>query len=90
MKDQTVTITGVAYNGKAGAIVKTKDGDVYYIDRLSSWIPDFENKEISVTGNLMVVIIPEEDLKNERGEWKQGVEGKVKMLQNAKWEILPR
>jgi len=85
MKEQTITITGVAQNGKAGALVKTSDGKVYYIEGLSIWPFDLHNKQITVTGILKVETVSESDLKNDLDEWKQGMTGQIKMIQNAKW-----
>ncbi len=88
MKDQPVIINGIALNGKAGALVKSKDGEVYYLDGLSSWSADLINKQVAVTGNLKIETISEDELKNEQGEWKQGILGKIKSLQNSKWKLL--
>lgn len=88
MKDQPVMINGIALNGKAGALVKSKDGEVYYIDGLSSWSADLINKQVAVTGNLKIETISEDELKNEQGEWKPGISGKIKTLQNPKWKLL--
>lgn len=87
MKDQPVTINGIALNGKAGALVKSLEGEVYYIDGLSAWPVELINKQIEVTGNLQIETIKEEILKNEDGEWKSGISGNVKNLLKAKWKL---
>jgi hypothetical protein len=88
MKDQPLTIMGIALNGKAGALVKSLDGEVYYIDGLSSWSTDLINKQVTVTGNLKIETISTDELKNEQGDWKQGILGKIKTVQNANWKLL--
>jgi len=87
MKDQPVTINGIALNGKAGALVKSGEGEVYYIDGLSAWPVEVINKQIEVTGNLQIETIKEDILKNEEGEWKSGISGDVKSLLKAKWKL---
>ncbi len=87
MKDQAVMITGIAQNGKAGALVKSMEGDIYYIDGLSAWPADMINKQVAVTGDLKIETISTDELKNEQGEWKQGISGKIKTLHNASWKL---
>jgi hypothetical protein len=88
MKDQGNTITGLALNGKRGALIKTSEGEVFYIEGLSAWTSDINSKRVMVTGNLITETVTEEELKNEQGEWKQGIAGKINVIQNAKWTIL--
>ncbi len=88
MKDQPVIIKGIALNGKAGALVKSKEGEVYYIDGLSAWSTELINKQVTVTGKLKVETISEDELKNEQGAWKQGISGKIMTLQNPNWKLL--
>ena len=88
MKEQAVRITGIAKNGKAGALVKSIEGDIYYIDGLSAWPADITNKQIIVTGDLKTETISQDDLKDDQGAWKQGVSGKINTLRNAKWKLL--
>lgn len=87
MKDQAVMITGIAQNGKAGALVKSREGDIYYIDGLSAWPADMINKQVAVSGDLKIETISADELKNEQGDWKQGISGKIKTLQNATWKL---
>jgi hypothetical protein len=90
MKDQEITVIGTARNGKGNALIMTKDGVVYYMDGLDFWNAAVVGKEISVTGILAVETLSEEDLKNEDGEWKQGVLGDRKIIRNVKWQIIER
>jgi len=87
MKDQELTFIGTARNGKGNALVVTKEGVAYYIDRLDAWETAVEGREISVTGILTIETLKEEDLKNEQGEWKQGVTGDRKIISKARWQL---
>ena len=88
MNNQPLQVTGTAQNGKSGALVKSLDGEVYYIDGLSEWPSDIVNKQIVVTGILKTETISEQELKNEQGEWKQGIAGIIKTLGSAQWKLL--
>jgi len=90
MSDQEITVVGIARNGKGSAMVVTKDKVNYSINGLDSWEPAVEGEEISVTGILMVETMTEEDLKNEQGEWKQGVAGDRKIITNPRWRLITK
>lgn len=90
MKDQEITVIGTARNGKGNALIVTKERVAYYIDGLDSWETAVEGKEISVTGILTVETLTEEDLKNEQGEWKQGVSGERKIISKAHWQFIAK
>ena len=85
MNDQLVRITGVAQNGKAGALVKTNDGKAYYIEGLNAWPLDTHNKQVTVTGKLKTETVDENELKNAQDEWKGGLVGQIYIIQNAQW-----
>lgn len=87
MKDQDVTITGIAQNGKAGALVKSSAGEIYYVEGLSAWPADLVNQQVNVTGDLKTETISQDELTNDQGEWKQGVAGVIMTLQNARWKL---
>jgi len=88
MNDQLVRITGVAQNGKAGALVKTNDGKAYYIEGLNAWPLDIHNKQVTVSGKLKTETVDENEMKNEQGEWKAGLVGEIKTIRNAVWKLL--
>lgn len=90
MNDQEITVIGTAQNGKGSAMIITKDRINYSIDGMDSWESAVEGKEISVTGILMVETLTEEDLKNEQGEWKQGVAGDRKIIAKARWRLITK
>lgn len=74
--ENKLTVTGTAQDGKWGALLVSKTGDVYYIDELESWDSAYLEKEVEVTGILKEETFQEQDLKNEKGEWTQGISGK--------------
>ncbi len=90
MEENKVTIIGVAKNAKMGAIILTKDQDVYYIDGLHSWDEVVYQKEVKVTGILKLETFKAEDLKNKKGEYKQGIAGDKKTILKPIWEILEK
>ncbi len=87
MKDQPITIIGMAQNGKAGALVKNQNDAIYYIDGLGAWPPEMINKQVSVTGTLKVEKVSEKSLKNEQGEWSQGMSGEIKTILQPVWKL---
>jgi len=90
MNNQEITVNGTARNGKGNAMIVMKERITYYINGLDSWEPALEGKEISVTGILVVETLTEEDLKNEQGEWKQGVVGERKIITTARWQLITK
>ena len=87
-KSRNITVTGTAYNAKGGAILRTDEGSVYYIEGLDSWEMDIPGKKVSVIGILKTENFKEKDLKNEKGEWTQGMIGEKLSLVKAKWKLL--
>jgi hypothetical protein len=83
MEGKTITIRGKALNGKAGAMA----GE-YYVDGLSNWPDDAYGRMVEVTGKLKVVEHKEESLRNENGEWSQGMVGKQQVLMEPKWKVV--
>ena len=88
MKDNEVTIIGIAHNGKGGSLLLTEANDVYYMDGIDFRDEIIFGKKIKVTGILVLETFKEEDLKNENGAWKQGVKGEKKTIQISDWEIV--
>jgi len=86
MKDQYVAITGIAHNGKAGALVKA-DHKVYYIDGLESWPSELINQKVMVSGKLKEEKVSTDSLINDQGEWRGGISGTILMILEAKWKV---
>ena len=51
---QDFEITGKAGNAKYGAVIISSDNDVYYIHKLDSWSHEFLDKQVKVTGKLVI------------------------------------
>ena len=66
----------------------TQDDKFYYMEGIDSWDDAIYNKTLKVNGILKVETFKEEDLKNEKGEWKQGMIGEKLTIQNPNWEIV--
>ncbi len=81
-----ITLTGIARNGKAGALLQTTDG-VFYIDGLSAWNEGLLNKNVEVTGSVEMEKVDEQDLISDAGEWRAGVSGEKKTLVGAMWKL---
>ena len=77
---QKVTITGIAYDAKRSAIVTTKQGRIYYIDKLPYWDKKYLDKKVKVTGELIIE-------SNKRNITVQQVEGTVYIIKKAKWQL---
>ena len=75
----TITVTGTALNAKMGAILQTEK-DIYYISDLSFWSDSLYNKNVEVIGILNIETYKEEDLKDEYGNWKQGMVGEKRTI----------
>lgn len=84
---KSITVFGIAENAKAGAVVLTDQKQTYYVDQLDSWPDAFHGKKVKVTGYLRSVEHKAEDLKNEKGEWVQGMVGTQNIIDDAKWEL---
>jgi hypothetical protein len=78
-----LTVTGLAKNSKAGAIVLTADSNIYYVEGMDSWSDDVENTLVKVTGEMYTTETKAEDLKNEKGEYTQGTVGVKKIIKQA-------
>ena len=87
-KDKEIVITGIALNAKAGAVVSS-DQKSYYIYDLSSWPDSVYNKNVEVKGLYVVVNHRQEDLKDEDGDWSQGMRKDQHIIKNATWKLIP-
>lgn len=88
IKENQTTIIGVANNAKMGGIILTEDNDLFYIDGVDSWDDGVVGKKVKVTGTLKEETFKEEDLKNEKGEWIQGMVGTKSTIMNPVWEMI--
>lgn len=82
-----ITITGTALNGKDGALIKTQQGEVYYIEGLPNWDSVFNNQTVEATGVLLETTLSENNLQNEQREYKAGISGIKRSLIKATYKI---
>jgi hypothetical protein len=82
------TIVGKAFNGKEGALIKTPQGDVYYLEELTSWDSTFLHQTVEATGILSETTLSENDLQNEQGEYNTGIAGKKYTLSNPTFSLV--
>ncbi|MBX2970709.1 MAG: hypothetical protein KF803_15160 [Cyclobacteriaceae bacterium] len=82
-----IILTGIARNGKGGALLQTTDG-VFYIDGLSTWNEGLLNQQVEVTGSVEIEKIDEQDLISDAGERRAGFSEEKKILVGAMWRIL--
>jgi hypothetical protein len=83
----TISVKGKAMNAKAGAVVTQENDHDYYIEELHAWPDSAYGKTVEVTGTLHIQTFTEEDLKDEEGNWKQGMLGDQYIIRNAKWKL---
>ena len=88
MEDKEITVTGIAQNGKAGALVLINSGETYYIGGLASWDDSIIGKNVKVTGIIQTETFKEEDLKDETGAWKQGMIGDKLTILKPEWKVV--
>jgi archaellum biogenesis ATPase FlaH len=88
MVTKMITTSGIAQNGKGGALLVTDDTTIYYLEGMDTWETSLIGKRIEVTGTLKVETLNEDELKNEQGEYTQGVAGDKRILVNTKWKQL--
>ncbi len=88
MEKTKITIEGIAHNSKAGAMILTDSNEVFYIAGLDDWNDNFYEKRVKVTGFIKTENFKEEDLKNEKGEYIQGMVGEKHSIFKAEWELV--
>jgi hypothetical protein len=78
------SFVGTAFDGKAGAVLRTDDGEVFYLADLERWPDALQRKRVKVTGLLREhKHVP--DPVDQRGEIVQGAWGTQRVIENAKW-----
>lgn len=55
VKGKRITVTGVARNAKAGAVVVIEDGSSFYIDGMEIWKSSDYNKTVVASGRLVTI-----------------------------------
>ena len=87
MVGKEITLTGIAKNARAGAVLLTKDNVPYYIEGVESWDDDIMDKRIEVSGTLKIETLAG-DLQNEKGEWTAGMSGDKLTIVNPTWKVI--
>lgn len=82
---ERIRLEGKAENGKAGALLLTDSGAVWYIQSLPGWPDDILHCRIEVTGIPTSVFHSEQDLRDETGAYRQGMSGEQRILTQASW-----
>ncbi|MEN8119168.1 MAG: hypothetical protein ABFS35_02430 [Bacteroidota bacterium] len=88
MEKTKIMVVGIAHNSKAGAMILTDSNEVYYIAGLDDWKNKYYEKRVKVSGCLNTENFKEKDLKNEKGEWIQGMVGDKRTIFEAEWELV--
>lgn len=87
--DKGETLQGIAWDAKAGAVLKTPDNHLYYIDSLRYWDDEFLGKWVEVTGeSRKAYFIGPPELLDE-GARTQKSTFKVRAIMNASWRLMP-
>ncbi|MEZ4773345.1 MAG: hypothetical protein R3D00_09190 [Bacteroidia bacterium] len=86
MKEQnSFSVTGTAQNSKAGAVVISANQEVYYLEGIDHWDEEQIGREIQVSGELVTENFGQEYLRNEKGEWSQGIAGEKHTILRPVW-----
>jgi hypothetical protein len=83
---QQVTLKGTARDAAEGAVVMLKDRTPVYVKGLHSWDDSLDRKTIVVTGTLRVGGGSNEPLVNAKGEYSEGSEGDMLVIEDASWK----
>ena len=85
LKDQDVTLLGLAKDAKGGAVIITTDNNVIYIKGLQSWSPDIADSLVSVSGLLKQEKIIPDPITDKNGAISTGAFGEQFVIVNAKY-----
>lgn len=86
----TNTVTGIAANAKAGAIVSASNGEVYLISGLDSWDSIYLEKRVKVTGHFTLKVSEDEsNIQINKTEVKFAAQmyHRYYLVDHAKWEL---
>ena len=84
MLGKEITLLGIAFDSKAGAVLKLKDDMIVYISNLIYWPDEFLKQPMCVTGTLYKKkIIPDVTI-DENGAIGQGAPGEQYVLEDVK------
>ena len=78
---QTITLSGIAKEAKAGPVLITNDNNVVYVEGLDSWTPDLINKRVSVMGVLKKEEFISQTMVDDKGGISSGATGDQYVLE---------
>ena len=84
------SVTGIARDAKAGAVLALDDGRVVYVAGLSAWPADVVGRRVRGTGTLAVASRLPRATQEDSGAWSQGVAGDSTgetWLDDAQWAV---
>jgi hypothetical protein len=82
--NKRITVTGIARESMAGAIVDT-DNVHYFVDRLDDWDKKYYGKKVKVTGRL---VIEKHEKRSTDSIQVQEIVGTVAILKRPKWSLV--
>lgn len=89
-QSRTTTITGVAKNAKAGAVVVLGDGNPVYVQGLDEWPDSTLDRNVEVRGVLVdEKMIPDPKV-DKNGAISQGAMGDQTVIKKARWMVVDR
>jgi hypothetical protein len=83
-----MSFTGVAANGKRGAVVLV-GADVFYLDGIDAWPDEAVGKQVAVSGTLVYEKLGPDPVIADNGDRTQGMEGEASVITNPSWSIVP-
>ena len=82
LENQRITVTGKAMNAKLGAVVESDKG-VYYLNGVTSWDKEFYEKQVKVTGRLVI----KENEKRENDKVMGEITGPRNIIKKPEWTL---
>jgi hypothetical protein len=83
MIDNDTVLVGRARNAKLGAVIMSANNEVYYVDDLKSWDSIHLDKEVRVSGKLII-----KKMKRTKKISTNITSPEIKVIKNAKVEVL--
>lgn len=81
-----ISLSGLAFDAKSGAVLKLKNGAIVYLQGLDYWPSELIGKKTSVRGTLQEKKFIPDPVIDEDGAISQGAYGLQYVLENIKWK----
>ena len=85
--DQSITVSGIAYDAALGAVLVLPDNSPIYVSGVNRWNSATCGQSIEASGTLRKRSIGPEPKVDEDGGISHGIEGTQFVLENAKWTL---